>query len=204
MGDLARHYDLALDEEITELVGTGFGPLLKFDANTCKFSSGDNEVAIGREYIAHVNQYARGWSKFADKKPVQIKIKKLTEGDPEERNELDDAHMAGRDDDPWVFQRYLPMEDVETGEAVVFVSKSVGGKIALGNLLQAYKGGRHRGLPIVKLGIGSFRTQDYGKKPRPDFAIIGWVGGNGAGMQKGGPPESDPEDPGYDPSYYSR
>jgi hypothetical protein len=135
MNQLVRHYDLALDEEITELVGTGFGQLLKFDANTCKFSIGENEVAIGRKHIAHVDQYARGWTKFIDKKPVQIKIKKLTEGDPEERNDLDDAHMAGRDDDPWVFQRYLPMEDVETGEVVVFVSKSVGGKIALGNLL---------------------------------------------------------------------
>jgi hypothetical protein len=198
MNNLIKSTGTELEQEITELIGNSFGPLLKFDANTSNFSIGEHKVAIGREYVAHVDQYARGFTKFVNKRPVSVKVKKISEGLPEKREQLDDLDLADQDNDPWVFQRYLPLEDVETGEIAVFITKSVGGKIALGNLLLAYNMGRHRGLPIVKLGIGSFRSEDYGKKARPAFAIIRWVGDNDAGVQEGGPPETDPEDPGYD------
>jgi hypothetical protein len=128
-----------LQDEVTELKGgNGIGTLLKFDGNKQKYFIGEDEVALTHEYIAHCDQYARGWTKFVNKVPVDMKILKVAEGKPPIRNELDERELADTDNDPWVFQRYLPLEDVETGEIVVFVSKSIGGKIALGELLDTY------------------------------------------------------------------
>jgi len=200
----ARLNDLAtqLREEIAEMGGDDFATLMKFDANTATYTVDRDEVPLGREYVAHVPQYARGWTKFIDKQRVARKIFKLVDGIPPERNELDERDKAGRDDDPWVFQRYQPLEDLETGELVVFASKSVGGKIALSKLLQAYANNRHRGLPIVKLEISTFTTQNFGDRKRPDFKIVGWRSDRGPDMEIPGPP--DEGDPGYDEDNLSR
>lgn|SRR5262245_12924980 len=72
MSNIPKSVETELQQEIAELIGNSFGPLLKFDANSGKFTVGGKEVAIGREYIAHVDLYARGWTKFADKRPEQI------------------------------------------------------------------------------------------------------------------------------------
>ena len=127
-------------------------------------------------------------------------MKKVGEGKPPERDELDEPELADTDDDPWVFQRYLPLEDPETGEILVFVSKSVGGKIALSDLLGVFERNWDRGRPIVKLAIGSFKTTEFGMKPRPSFPIVGWTGGGQKVVthKEPGPPDSDPDDPGYD------
>jgi hypothetical protein len=192
-----KDFEAALQEEVSELVGANFGQLLKFDANEKKFSIiGGSDMELGHQYVALCDQFARGWVKFVDKKPVDVRIKKLTEGRPPARADLDDEDLADSEDDPWVFQRYLPLQDVKTGEVVTFVGKSVGAKIAIGNLLQSYSIGSHHGRPIVKLAIATFGTRDYGKKTRPDFALVGWIGGNQIGTE--GPPENDPSDPGYD------
>ena len=197
-----------LQDEVTELKGgNGIGTLLKFDGNKQKYFIGEDEVALTHEYIAHCDQYARGWTKFVNKVPVDMKILKVAEGKPPIRNELDERELADTDNDPWVFQRYLPLEDVETGEIVVFVSKSIGGKIALGELLDTYARNWDRGLPTVKLAIGAFNTSEYGKRPRPDFVITGW-GSKAmktiAPPDEPGPPENDPDDPGYDADFFSR
>jgi hypothetical protein len=220
------NFDVALAEELAELGGGGFGNLMKFDANTLKFNIvGGDEVELGREYIAHPDQYARGWTKFVEKKPVDRKVFKIGDGEPPERDELDEPERAGRSDDPWCYQRYLPLEDIESGEIVTFVGKSVGSKIGLLNLLKTFCINQHRGLPIIKLATGTFSTTAYGRKPHPAFAVIGWTGdgdasGGGGPIDvtpgkydadlahlhgdEGDPPENDPEDPGYDLSTFSR
>ena len=143
--------------------------------------------------MVHIQQYARGWVLFRDKRPVECKIHKITEGKPPDREELDSA-IADSDDDGWVYQRYLPLEDYDTSELMTFVSKSTGAKIAIENLIQAYMMGRHRGgLPIICLAISDFRTREFGRKPRPDFKLIGWTSDH----EKGPPPTAD-GDPGCD------
>jgi hypothetical protein len=94
-----------------------------------------------------------------------MRIFKITDGHPPERDELDELDRAGHDDDPWVFQRYLPLEDLATGDLVVFVSKSVGGKIALVDLLKRFAHNRDRGLPIVKLAVATFPTGSRNNNP---------------------------------------
>ena len=200
MNELVKKQDLetALQEEIAS--GGGFGPLLKFDANTSKYTIDKNEVPVGRKFIVHIQQYARGWVLFRDKRPVECKIHKITEGKPPDREELDSA-IADSDDDGWVYQRYLPLEDYDTSELITFVSKSTGAKIALENLIQAYMMGRHRGgLPIICLAISDFRTREFGRKPRPDFKLIGWTSDNTKApvIDEEGPPPTADGDPGYD------
>ena len=58
MNELVKKQDLetALQEEIAS--GGGFGPLLKFDANTSKYTIDKNEVPVGRKFIVHIPQYA--------------------------------------------------------------------------------------------------------------------------------------------------
>ena len=206
MNELVKKPDLgtALQEEIAS--GGGFGPLLKFDANTSKYTIDKNEVPVGRKFIVHIPQYARGWVLFRDKRSIEYKIHKITEGKPPDRDELDSA-IADSDDDGWVCQRYLPLEDHETGELITFVSKSTGAKIALENLIQAYMMGRHRGgLPIICLAISDFRTREFGRKPRPDFKLIGWTSDDTKApvIDEEGPPPTADGDPGYDPLNLSR
>jgi hypothetical protein len=206
-----KDFTLALKEEADDLVGTSFGELLKFDANTSKFSIvGGDDVPLGSEYVAHCDQFARGWTKFVDKHPVGVRITKATDGKAAERSELDDLDLAGTEGDPWVFQRYLPLVNCKTGAIVTFVGKSVGSKIALGNLLLNFSGNAERGLPIVRLATGSFRSREYGRRARPDFVVIGWTGGpepERAAVYppaEKGPPDRSPGDPGYDPSVLDR
>lgn len=163
-----------LSDALTELGGEGFGPLLKFDGTKKKYFIGTDEILPGGEYIAHVPECARGWVKFVDKTPVDRRIVKITDGRPPERGSLDEVEKAGEKDDPWVFQYYLPLENRETGETVVFITKSAGGRIALGNLLRSYERNWDRGLPIIQLAFGTFKTKEYEIKDRPDFVIIGW------------------------------
>ncbi|HEY7232237.1 MAG TPA: hypothetical protein VH934_07530 [Xanthobacteraceae bacterium] len=189
-----------LAEEVAELKGNGFGPLLKYDYAKEKYFVGEDEVPLGREFIAHCDQYARGWTKFVDKVPVDVRVFKIGNGKPPERHELDELQLADTENDLWVFQRFLPLEDLETGEIIVFVSKSVGGKIALGDLLSTFGANAHRGLPMVKLATGSFNTKSFGKKPRPVFVIMGYSGGDTKktlmSLNEPGPPNYEPGDPG--------
>ena len=55
-----------LHDEVTELKGNNIGTLLKYDNKKEKYFIGEDEVPLGREYIAHCDQYARGWIKFVD------------------------------------------------------------------------------------------------------------------------------------------
>jgi hypothetical protein len=206
MNELVKKQNLetALQEEIAG--GGRSGPLLKFDANTSKYTIDKNEVPVGRKFIVHVLQFARGWVLFRDKRPVDSKVHKITEGKPPDREELDSA-IADSDDDGWVYQRYLPLEDYDTSELITFVSKSTGAKIAIENLIRAYAMGRHRGgLPIICLAISDFGTREYGRKSRPDFKLIGWTSDNTKApvIDEEGPPPTADGDPGYDPLNLSR
>src|SRR5262245_63209991 len=86
----------------------GFGKLLKFVKG--KWEIGDDEVPIGTEYIAHINQLAKGWVHFEDGEvvgdPIIVKIvdgKKLPEhqelqdNNPKKREKDDD----GKTRDHW-------------------------------------------------------------------------------------------------------
>jgi len=96
--------------------------LLKFVKG--QFLSGDNEVPAGREFIAHANQLAHGYTKFVGGKVAEQRMGLVA--DPTfvlpERADLGDTDQStwetdhnSKPRDPWTRQYYLPLEDNETG-----------------------------------------------------------------------------------------
>lgn len=110
-------------------------------------------------------------------------------------------------------QDFLPVEDIETGDRYLFVTSTNGGRIGVETLCEKYAHNIEKGLPTIKLAIGKFRTKKYGYIPRPDFPIIAWENEDAEPVKpikpikplktvkpikEEGPPENDPDDPGYD------
>src|SRR5258708_3112653 len=91
------------------------GKILKFSKG--KYFIGEEVVPPGTEYITHVDQVARGWSKFADKKISDRRIGKLADRyvvpKREELGDLDKSKWEkasnGDPRDPWALQWYLPL-----------------------------------------------------------------------------------------------
>jgi hypothetical protein len=155
-------------------------PLLRFKKG--QYLIGEDEVPIGREYVAFPLEWARGWVKWHDGQITDERLGKVGDGfrllDRDELGDLDKTKWEEPDSDPWQQQNMLPLEDAETGEFVVFVSGSFGGKIAIEKLCNRVArdlgAGRNLGLPTIKLGVTEFKTKQYGNVPRPEFIILSW------------------------------
>jgi len=158
------------------------GKLLKFIKG--HYGVGDDEVPLGYEYSAHIDQWMRGWVKFEDNTVTEKRIGRAADDfkvpEREELGDLDEAKWemdaTGKPRDPWTLQSYLPFEDLENGEIVIFVSGSQGGRSAIANLVKVAARYRQRGQPIIKLAVRSYKHKQFGRIETPDFPIIGWTG----------------------------
>jgi hypothetical protein len=172
----ANHYAAAANQ------AGGSDPLLKF--NKGHYYVGDEEVLMdGREHVAQMADVAYGWTKFVDKKPAaDPRIGRISEGfvaEPREALGDTDKSQWERDSrneprDPWGLQWYVPLVNTETGEGVVFVTGSGGGRRAVGNLLRNYSRISPRGNPIVTLGVRSYKHKEYGRIEEPEIKVVGW------------------------------
>jgi hypothetical protein len=153
-----------------------FERMLKFTKGD--FFVGDDQVPLGTEYLAHCVAWTKCWIKFVDKKLVAKKMYRVSRGErPLDRNDLDEIEKANTDEDPWSFQYMLPLENMESGEVLIFTSSSIGGRRAVSELCNAYakrKLNGRDGQPIIKLAADEMNTKNFGKVPRPDFEIVGW------------------------------
>src|SRR5262249_37064655 len=74
------------------------GRILKF--NKGKYFVGDDEVKLGREFIAHTAQWTRGWVKFVDNIPTEKHIGRAVDGfKVPERDTLGDLDKTGWEKD---------------------------------------------------------------------------------------------------------
>lgn len=175
------------NEEIENLhaaaqADAGFEKILKFKKG--EYSIGEDAIPRGSKYLAHAIGWTKSWIKFKDGEVAERKLYRVARGEkPPEREELDEHDqdkwsegLDGHPADPWVYQHLLPLEDMTSGEIVVFVTSSVGGRRAVADLCQAYtrRAKKGRGQPIVKLGCIDMPTKKFGKVPRPEFEIVGW------------------------------
>jgi hypothetical protein len=153
-----------------------------------KWYVGDDEQPAGREFYAHVGELGQGWIKFKDNKVVDKKVGIVAKGFALPlREDLDDYDMAawetdvnGAPKDPWTHQYFLPLEDVETGELLTFVTGSQGGNAAIGRLTRQYVRNAFKGTPIVQLATDSYKHKQFGKVETPEFKVTSWSGGNAA------------------------
>lgn len=160
-----------------------FDRLLKFNKGV--YESGGEEVPLDSQFLAHIATRVKCWIKFVDGAIADKKVYHVARGEePPEREELDARDETtwpkdknGKRLDPWVLQNQFPLEDLDSGEILIFVTPSVGGSIAVGDLTKAYvthvKNG-HVGQPIVSLQTKMMPTSDYGDIPRPAFRIVRW------------------------------
>ena len=162
---------------------SAFEKILKFKKGS--YYVGEELVPLGTEYLAHVLAWMKCYVKFVGGRVVERKLFHVAKGEkPPEREELDDLDpskwpegLDGKPADPWVLQYLLPFENMTSGDVVVFVTSSVGGRRGVSDLCTAWtkrakKG--NRGQPIMKLGKADMPTKMYGPIPRPHFDIIGW------------------------------
>jgi hypothetical protein len=161
-------------------------PQLRFKEGN--YFIGEDQIELGHEYIADPFGWTRAWVKWEDGLITETRAQLVADDRPmPKREELGDTDEAswekdertGEARDPWQQQNILPLEDVETGEYLIFVTASVGGRIGVEKLCnfvgRQYKQKRQSGLPVVKLGVKDMPTKYGGTKPRPDFLpIVRW------------------------------
>jgi hypothetical protein len=175
--------------EIENILGAaqedaGFEKLLKFRKG--QYFIGEELVPLGTEYIAHAKAWVKCWIKFVDGKVVERKVYRVALGErPPEREDLGDLEkdnwpegIDGNPADPWALQYIVPFENIASGDVVVFVTPSKGGRRAVADLCAAYAKRTTKsasfGQPIVKLDVTDMPSKKYAKVPRPQFTVIGW------------------------------
>jgi hypothetical protein len=125
------------------------------------------------------------WVRWKNNKPVEHRITQPGQAHPWREDLGDDDQtewergLGGLPSDPWRDTRYLYLLNPRTGKAYTFVTDSVGGRMAVGELKDAIMTVRQAqpgALPVVQLATSSMKTK-YGIKPRPDFKIVDWRSG---------------------------
>jgi hypothetical protein len=174
---------LANEAQNIQAEAANFDKILKFRKG--RYFIGDDEVAIGTEYLAHVASWVKVWVKFQNNKLVERRMFRVALGErPPQREELDDCDPDtwkrgpdGKPADPWQLQHLLPFENLTSGEVVIFTTSSMGGRSAVSELATTYARRKQKGQngqPIVQLAAGEMKTRNFGAVARPVFEVVGW------------------------------
>lgn len=167
------------------------GRMIKFSKDG-KFVTHDDGEAIGDDvdFVALVDQTLIGWIKFnGEGEPPDRVMGLLYEGfEMPARGTLSgldqskwEMGLDGKPADPWQHHVYLVLQrGDETQEMFTFVTSSVTGRRAIGNLIRHYDRMQKTPAtadtyPIVRLKIGGFQHRDdrVGWVKTPVIAIVG-------------------------------
>jgi len=164
------------------------GHMVKFNKDG-KFVRTDNDDVIDDEtdFIAMPDQTLIGWIKFnGEGQPPDRVMGLLYDGFVmPARDTLSDTDQSkwelgldGRPQDPWQHHVYLVLQHADTKELFTFVTSSITGRKAIGNLLRHYDRTQRGGddsYPIVRLKVGGFQHRDarVGWVKTPVIAIVG-------------------------------
>jgi hypothetical protein len=142
------------------------------------------------------------WVHWKSGLPDQHKITRTGQTHPW-REDLDDDDktewelgIGGLPSDPWRDTRYVYLINLRSGKTYTFVSDTVGGRQAVGELKDAIMTVRQaqpNALPVVQLATGTMKTK-YGLRPKPDFKIIDWRNpGSDQAQQQSSPQQLEAE-----------
>jgi hypothetical protein len=133
------------------------------------WSLAGEEIPEGKEFIAYPGDALRGFCLWQDDRVVEQRVGRIADRFNLKREDLPA-------DEDWKPQYALPLEDPETGDVVLFVSCSTGGKIAVEKLMRltatAVKRGKGSLTPLVRLSKSAFNSDQYGTIIRPAFEIV--------------------------------
>jgi hypothetical protein len=140
-----------------------------------------------RHFLANYQEAYTGWTRWADKKPVDHRLVRCSEyqrKEPREALGFTDknqwqANDRGVPQDPWQPSDRLVLRTMDSGEDLLtFITGSVGGRNAIAKLLgkvarsaQAAEGK----MPVVVLESGTYDHADYGVVHYPIFRVIDWA-----------------------------
>jgi hypothetical protein len=169
--------------------GVGMGGTFFKVAKDGKFrkTSDDEEIPEGTELVVVYDQIQAGWIKFNAKgNPPDRHMGAVFDGYlPPKREELGDTDesawetdLSGRPSDPWQHQMLVPLQNVETGDLLVFGTSSITGRREVGNLIRQCDRLRNKEpdiYPVIKLQVGGFAHRDerVGWVKTPKFAVVG-------------------------------
>jgi hypothetical protein len=160
------------------------GELLKFSDGHWLIGREALPMAPGLRLVAMGT--AAAWVRWAGGKPDRYVVRQPGVPFPD-RDELGDhdetAWENGPDDkprDPWQSSRFVHLVNPETAAAYTFSTTSWGGRGAVIDLADAigrYRHARPGAAPVVVLESAPMQTR-YGKKWKPVFKVVDWVGGS--------------------------
>ena len=167
------------------------GRMVKFDTKGGRYFTPDDDEAISEDtlFAALCDQTLIGWIKFCGEgQPPDRHMGLLYDGfimPPRDTlGDLDQTQwkegLSGSPEDPWQHHMYAVLQNPETDELFTFVTSSVTGRRAIGNLLRHFDRVRKTDAsfyPLVRLKVGGFNHRDerIGWVPVPVFAVTGRV-----------------------------
>jgi hypothetical protein len=164
------------------------GRMVKFSKEGRFVTPDDGEpIADDADFIVLADQTLVGWVKFnGEGQPPDRKMGLLFDGFVmPDRSKLgnDDVTewemgLDGQPQDPWQHHQYLVLQRGDTGELFTFVTSSVTGRRAIGNLLRHFTRLQKTHpdmLPVVRLKVGGFNHRDerVGWVNTPVLAVVG-------------------------------
>jgi hypothetical protein len=164
------------------------GRMVKFGKDGTFVTSDDGEtIADTIDFVVLADQTLIGFIKFnGEGTPPDRHMGLLYDGwRMPERSTLGDTDVTqwengldGKPADPWQHHVYLVLQCVETSELFTFVTSSITGRRAVGNLLRHYDRMVRTNpdeFPVVRLKIGGFQHRDdrVGWVATPVFAVVG-------------------------------
>jgi hypothetical protein len=166
------------------------GRMIKFGKDG-KFITADDGEAIGDDvdFAALCDQTLVGWLKFngAGEPPDRVMGVLYDNFQMPERDTLGDDDQSkwelgldGRPQDPWQHHVYLVLQRGDTQELFTYVTSSITGRRAIGNLLRHYDRMQRTHpdqYPVVRLKVGGFNHRDerVGWVSTPVLAVVGRV-----------------------------
>jgi hypothetical protein len=186
--------DEALDRHLAEWGGSG-GRLLAFNGSTGIHRTLDDgvEVPPGTEFVAFLHETQRGFIKFVEDGPPDVRMVRISENaEVPKRETLGDRDqrswpvgLDGTKQDPWKEQYAIPLARHDAGgELFIYIARGAVAMNSASTLLGhwRYHPKRQGGLiPVVKIENGTYPSKRFGGlKPKPILRIVDWVTRTGA------------------------
>ena len=163
---------------------TIIGTLLKFAKGEWTKGQNDVVVPVGTKFVADMRNVQVGWVRWENKKPAEHVMGRVADGfRPAARASLGfndknewEFDTDRKQQDPWQSTSVLFLMDSEA-DMYTYSPSSAGGRNAVIALCGAYGKlmRQHPGeLPVLEIGVDSYRHETYGKTYVPVLKIVGW------------------------------
>lgn len=166
------------------------GTLLKFSKGDWLAGENNEEIPLGTQFVANMDELMRGWIRWEDGKPNDHRMGPVAQRfQPPRRGELGDLDKSlwevdekGNERDPWQESFYLLLKGTgDDDELYTFAASSKGARDCIGALCKDYSKGKRmqkEGMfPVVAIGTDYYDhpKKEYGRIKTPEFKVVGWA-----------------------------